>query len=345
MVFIWNCRHAGMRSEVIFFAALFIAGCGVEKEVLFSGTTMATSYHVKIVTGYFRSTSHIPDLIEKRLLEINNSMSTYIEDSEISHFNALVDTNATYNISDSFFYVMMQARYVHEITEGAWDGTVKPLIKLWGFEDQSLISRSIPEKKDIDALLSSVGFDQISISEKKYLQKQHANLTLDLASIAKGYAVDQLAGLMRTLKIDNFIVEIGGEVYASGLRKDGKKWKVGINQPETNAAFNDVYKTVTLQNKALATSGDYRNYFEINGKRYSHVLDPRTGYPVTNGVVSVTVISDQCTFADGLATGIMVMGHKKGLELVEQLKGVECMIIVKETDGTLADYYSEGFEF
>ena len=157
---------------------------------------------------------------------------------------------------------------------------------------------------------------KLMISEKGYLSKRNPHVSLDLGSIAKGYGVDQVAEVIRNNGIKNFLVEIGGEVYASGCKIDGGYWLVGINMPDKDALIGDIYKTVRLKNKALATSGDYRNFFEKKGAFYSHVIDPRTGYPVKNGIVSVSVVADDCTFADGLATAIMVAGHEKGLELV-----------------------------
>ena len=148
--------------------------------------------------------------------------------------------------------------------------------------------------------------------------------------------------LIRTNGIENFLVEIGGEVFASGLRKDGKQWRIGINRPQKDAPYDQVFKVLTLQDKAFATSGDYRNYFEIDGKRFSHILDPNNGYPVTNGVVSVSIMSDTCTFADGLATAVMVLGPEKGLKLVNSLDNTECLIVVQK-NGALNDYYSKGF--
>ena len=148
--------------------------------------------------------------------------------------------------------------------------------------------------------------------------------------------------LIRTNGIENFLVEIGGEVFASGLRKDGKQWRIGINKPQKDAPYDQVFKVSALQDKAFATSGDYRNYFEIDGKRFSHILDPGNGYPVTNGVVSVSIISDTCTFADGLATAVMVLGPEKGLNLVNTLDKTECLIVVQK-NGSLIEYYSKGF--
>ncbi|MBW2239078.1 MAG: FAD:protein FMN transferase, partial [Deltaproteobacteria bacterium] len=259
---------------------------------------MGTTYHITVVTGYFSSTKDLKDQIDQRLEEIIKSMSAFRKDSEISRFNANQNTGEKFKISDDFFNVMTVAKTVYELTGGAWDGTVKPLENLWGF-GSSENKKSIPAQSEIAALLPDIGFNNIEISSNHYLIKKKASISLDLASIAKGYGVDQLAALIRTSGIKNFLVEIGGEVFAAGFRKDGKKWRIGINRPKAGSPFNQVYKVVELHDKGFATSGDYRNFFEVDGKRFSHILNPKSGYPVNNGVVSVSVIADTCTFADG----------------------------------------------
>ena len=332
-----------IKTTVICFLLLLLAGCGVKKELQLSGKTMGTTYHIEVVTWYFKNLAGLKVKIDRRLEEINKSMSTFIKDSEISRFNAFNNTKEKFYASDDLLYVLTAAQYLYELTEGAWDGTIKPIEKLWGFGG-SEIKKSIPEKKEIKKLLPDTGFNLIEISENRYIIKKKASISLDLASIAKGYAVDQIAALIRINGMKNFLVEIGGEVYASGFRKDARPWRVGINRPQKDAPCDQVYKVVTLHDRALATSGDYRNFFEIDGKRYSHVFDPRTGYPVTNGVVSVSIVADRCILADGLATAVMVLGHKKGLELVNRLDQVECLIVVQGKDGSLTDYYSKGWE-
>ncbi len=144
--------------------------------------------------------------------------------------------------------------------------------------------------------------------------------------------------------LKNFLVEIGGELVASGRRKDGKLWRIGINRPRRDAAVNEIYQALDLNNRAFATSGDYRNFFEVDGVRYSHVIDPRTGFPVSNGVVSVSIIADNCTLADGLATAVMVMGPSKGLDLISRLKNVEGLIIVEKPNGSLGTHSSKRFD-
>jgi thiamine biosynthesis lipoprotein len=317
--------------------------CEAKKEHLIQGRTMGTTYHLKIVTGYFQGIKGLKNKIEKRLGEINQSMSTYIKDSEISRFNDLGQADVKFEVTDDFFRVMQMGKKVYDLSEGAWDATVNPLVDLWGF-GRAGRKNKIPPKRQVEALLPSIGFENIEIISPGYLIKKNASVTLDFSSIAKGYGVDAVAEVIHREGFQNYLVEIGGEVYASGLRKDGQPWRIGINRPQKDAAISNVYKVVRLQNKAFATSGDYRNFFEVNGIRYSHMIDPKTGYPVANGVVSVSIVSNTCTFADGLATAIMVMGHKNGLSLIDRLDDVEGLIVIEKPDGMLVDFYSRGFE-
>ncbi|MEJ2101566.1 MAG: FAD:protein FMN transferase [Desulfobacterales bacterium] len=329
---------------IILCIILFIStGVDAQQERLLEGRTMGTTYHIKVVTGAAAGINGLKEKIDRRLDEINRIFSTYIKDSEISRFNAWSRAGEKFRISADFIKVMKVGREIYQLSEGAWDGTVNPLVELWGFGPTRREIR-MPPAGIIHALLPKVGFNHIEIKEPNFLVKNLASVTLDLNSIAKGFAVDEVARLIAAAGFKNYLVEIGGEVYAAGLRQDGRKWRVGINMPRKDAAINEVYKAVSISNEAFATSGDYRNFFEIDGRRYSHVIDPRTGYPVSNGVVSVSIIADNCTLADGLATAIMVMGTEKGIELVNRMQNVECFIVVQKADGTLVDYYSAGIE-
>jgi thiamine biosynthesis lipoprotein len=328
---------------LVFIVTLFLCyGCSGNDYTIITGNTMGTTYHIKIFSRSFNNLSGLKNKITQRLNEINQSMSIYIDESEISRFNRTGTSGKKIYISDDFFNVMKVAEKIYRITDGAWDGTVKPLVHLWGF-DNSATAGSIPEHEYIEKTLSKIGFNKIEVSEKKFIVKNEAQITLDLASIAKGYAVDQIGQVIKNHGISNFIVEIGGEVYASGFKKNKKKWEIGISTPEKNAGFENVYKKIPLTNRALATSGDYRQFFEIKGIRYSHVINPKTGYPVNNGVVSVSILADKCILADGLATAVMVMGKEKGLKLINSLDGVECLIIIRKDDGSLSDYATSGF--
>ena len=314
-----------------------------KREHLIQGQTMGTTYLVRVVLEESQRISGLEGKIAKRLEEINRSMSTYQKDSEISRFNNFRQVRKKFRVSDDFYQVMMAARSIYHYSDGAWDGTIKPLVNLWGFGNADR-RNTIPSTQDIAALMPNIGFENIEIMESGFLRKKKPFVTLDLASIAKGYGVDQVAAVVRKKGFYNYLVEIGGEIFASGYRKDGRPWRIGINRPKAEAAFDDIYKVVNLHDEAFATSGDYRNFFVVEGTRYSHVIDPANGFPVANGVVSVSIIADTCTLADGLATAIMVMGAEKGLYLINRMKNVEGLIIVEKPDGSLTEYYSKGFK-
>ena len=324
--------------------AIFTAGFGYAKEILISGQTMGTTYHIKFVTADSKNTSDLKEKIDKRLEDINKSMSTYRKDSEISRFNALKITGQRFKVSLDLAQVIIESKRLYRLTGGAWDGSIYPLVNLWGFGIPERKSR-IPPKEEIARLLRDVGFNNIDLVDGRYLLKKKASVSIDLASIAKGYAVDKVAEFIKKEDIKNFLVEIGGEVYASGIRKDGQCWRIGVNRPRKEASYDEIYKIVALKDKAFATSGDYRNFFEVKGKRYSHILNPKTGYPVANGIVSVSIIAGTCAFADGLATAVMVMGREKGLGVVNGLDGAECLIVVQDKNGSFKDFASSGFVF
>ena len=327
---------------IVLIVLLVTTGAAAQTEHLIQGRTMGTTYHIKVVANDDAFVTGLKEKIDRRLLELNRVFSTYIKDSEISRFNAFNRVGEKFQISKDFMQVMRMARDIHRFSDGAWDGTVNPLVDLWGFGP----TRRKPQMPSADAIkteLLRVGFGRIQIIEPNFLAKNLVTVTLDLNSIAKGYAVDQISELVAANGLKNYLVEIGGEIYAAGLRPDGQRWRVGINRPQKEAAVNAVYKVVSIYNQAFATSGDYRNFFELDGVRYSHVIDPRTGYPVSNGVVSVSIIADNCTLADGLATAIMIMGAEEGVQLANRMDTVECFIVVEKSDGRLVNFYSAGF--
>jgi thiamine biosynthesis lipoprotein len=333
--------------KTILVASLFLGlaptACDFRKEMALEGHTMGTTYHIKVVTGPFAGLGDLHRNIERRLEQINRSMSTYDTESEISRFNRIAESRQPFPVSEDFQRVLQVARRLHRLTGGAWDGTVMPLVNLWGFGPRR-VERGMPEREEIADALAKVGFENLRLDPDGTLSKQRPDVTLDLASIAKGYGVDALAELTREAGFSDFLVEIGGEVYAGGRRLDGQPWRIGISVPEPGAPADRVRRTLPLEDRALATSGDYRNFFEMNGKRYTHIIDPRTGFPVATGVVSATVVAGDCTFADGLATALMVLDPLEGLALVNGLDGVEGLIMERIADGSLREHYSRGMQ-
>ena len=333
---------AAQRPLIFFLCLVVIAGCDNRAEFLLSGNTMGTTYNIKIIADRGIDIESLQKKIDQRLEQINDSMSTYRRKSEISRFNRFHEVGANFPITSDFLNVMTTGRKIYEYSDGAWDATIAPLLKLWGFYEKEGDS-NVPEAEDIRAILPNIGFHHILIRSGKFLVKVRPRVTLDLGSIAKGYGVDQIADLLKAEGIGSALVEIGGEVFAYGRKPDGSPWTVGINTPRKGSPLDSVYVAIPLTAAALATSGDYRQFFESGGKSYSHILDPRTGYPVNNGVVSVSVLAGSCTLADGLATAIMVMGAENGLQLIERLDGVECLIILHDGENRLRDLHSSGF--
>jgi thiamine biosynthesis lipoprotein len=303
---------------------------------------MGTTYHVTVITTGAGSIDGLQAKIEGRLDEVNRNLSTWIEDSEISRFNRLREVGAEFPISEDLLRVMKAAAEIFAASDGAWDGTVRPLVDLWGFGPGGPVP-SAPSAERIAAAKAEVGFDMIEIRPLGALVKRHPSVTVDLSSIAKGYGVDAVAEVMRREGFTDFLVEIGGEVYAAGARRDGGAWRVGVNRPDPEADPDEVYRVVPLAGRALATSGDYRSYVLEDGIRRSHVIDPRSGQPVANGVVSASVLAPSCTQADGLATAVMVMGAEAGLALVERLDNVEALVLVERQGGFLEKHASSGF--
>ncbi len=320
---------------------------------MFSGKTMGTTYHIRVVMPlqkdrgvhsihHIQAKNNLKKGIETQLKAVNQSMSVYSPSSEISIFNQ-AEKNQPIKISSDFYVVMCTGQNLYKITNGAWDGTLKPLVDLWGFGTEHQIS-TLPPRSTIEKCLKKTGFKHITILDNPpALEKAFSDITIDLGSIAKGFGVDSIAELLRKNGYSNFLVEIGGEVFAGGEKSTAAPWMVGISKPDKGGNPNAVYTAFPLSNQALATSGDYRNFITIEGRTYSHIINPVNGYPVANGVVSTSVVASNCTFADGLATALMVMGAEKGVKLVNSIKETECLIVVRSDDGTLTDYFSRDF--
>ncbi|NKF49217.1 FAD:protein FMN transferase [Shewanella sp. WXL01] len=263
--------------------------------------------------------------IEQRLSNINSAMSTWDKQSELSQINhSSVTTNIT--MSPELTHVVVEAKRLAELTQGALDVTVTPLIQLWGFGEDSK-ARTQPSDAAIAHAMTQVGIDKISINGNQ-LTREHDEVRINLSAIAKGYGVDAIAEVLKENGINNFLVDIGGEVKVSGTKQD-EPWVVGIEKPAAYAA--NPMTAIALTNKAVATSGDYRNYFKQDGKHYSHIINPKTGKPVPHQVVSTTVIHDSCMTADGLATALMIMPIKDSLALAEKM-ALPVMIIENQVD-------------
>ena len=318
---------------ILFFISFSLLGCSRSEEplmVVVSGPTMGTSYNIKYLSSpkVSKTDEQITKVIADSLLLINNLMSTYSKESEISRFNQSA-INTWFSISKDTYEVILQAQELSELTMGSFDITVAKLVDLWGF-GPTLQADQVPLAEDIAGLLQDVGYQQIEVKDTPYALLKRKNLSIDLSAIAKGYAVDIIAGVLDNADIDNYLVEIGGEIRAKGAKQDGSAWRIAIESPVVTERA--VHKVIELNDYGVATSGDYRNYFEKNGKRYSHTIDPITGYPITHKLASVTIIAQTTALADALATAFMVMGEEKSIRFAETNK-VAAFLIVKTDDG------------
>lgn len=320
-------------------AAVLLAGCSKSPEVIsLAGSTMGTTYHIKVVAN-----DRMPDaqLLQARidllLDKVNNEMSTYRPNSELSQFNAL-EPGQPIKVSDDTIKVIKEGVRLNKTTNGALDITLGPLVNLWGFGPDKRPTK-IPSQATIDATMQRTGIDGISIDGNQ-LMKTKPSLYVDLSSVAKGFGVDQVAEMLEGYQPQGYLVEIGGEIRAKGTKPGDLPWRIAVEKPTEQD--RQVQQVIEPGNIAMATSGDYRIYYEEEGERFTHIIDPRTGYPVKHRLASVTVLNKQCMTADGYATAMMVLGTEKSLALAEK-EHLAVMLIEKQDDGFKV-YYSSAFK-
>lgn len=280
------------------------------------GSTMGTTFSVKVVAPPGElDLAELRQDIESTLESINNTMSTYRDDSELAQFNASSDVDWI-EVSADLCGAVEAAQVVSQFTDGAFDVTVGPLVNLWGFGPSGAVQEP-PSNEQVAAAMANTGYTKLHVDcAVPALRKETAGVYVDLSAFAKGHGVDSVAGLLDDRALPHYLVEIGGELRMRGTNAKGENWAIAIETPMRTA--RTVQSVVRLTNTAMATSGDYRNYFEHDGRHYSHTIDPRTGYPVTHNGASVTVIAESAAFADAAATALLVLGPDDGLKLAEQ---------------------------
>ena len=302
---------------------------------------MGTSYQVTAkATAYQRLFLH--KTLKKELNHLIQIASTYEQDSFITTFNKTKTFVLETPIPEDFLVLFKLGKQLYKQSKGAWDPTILPLLRLWGF-DTATPSYTPPSKDKLIEIQHTIGFNKVTLNKQGYLQKNHPDLAIDLSSIAKGFAVDKIAEMLEKKGVDNYLVDIGGEIYAKGKNKTKRRWVIGINTPQPNAKPSSFSERVTVSNKALATSGDYRQFFTHNNTVYSHILDPRTGMPIQHNTVSVSILAPTCRLADGLATTCLVLGKDEGLKLLENYKNVEGLFYVKDEHNNITKTATSGF--
>jgi len=299
------------------------------RDWLLSGRTMGTTYHITVVdapAGLDKQS--LQQQIDTELQQVNQEMSTYIDDSELMRFNRGPVGEAV-PVSAHLALVVDKALDIYRRSGGAFDITVGPLVNLWGFGPQPEPD-NVPSDADIARLDKIVGSDALTVEHNPERITRSRPVELDLSAIAKGHGVDRVAELLQAQGIHSYLVEIGGELRTLGKNPQGVDWRIGVERPDPGGRA--VQEPIAVSGKAVATSGDYRNYYERNGVRYAHTIDPRTGRPLRHRLASVTVIADNCAEADGLATALNVLGADAGLKLAEK-EGLPVFMLVKTDEG------------
>ena len=307
-----------------------------QEVIWFNGKTMGPiTYNVK----YFDETKrNFKPQVDSLLVVFNQSLNTYIPTSEISQFNK-VDS---FKFELPFFLPALEAaRNIYDETNGAFDPSIGPLIDAWGFGPGTQVG---PDSLHIDSLKQFIGYDKITFDNKK-VTKSDARTTISFSASAKGYGVDVVADYLKRNGIDNYFVEIGGEVVASGKNLErNTPWIVGILDPDSDELNQFAYAQVALDNRAMATSGNYFNYHVIDGIKYGHTISPTTGYPIQHNLLSASVFAEDCQTADALATAFMVMGKEKSIDFLKEHSEYNAYLIFSKPDGSHGDFATEGIK-
>ena len=313
-------------------SACFPSNPSKNTEVLLQGRTMGTTYNIKVVATEEQVIElKLQQQIDAALKQVNQEMSTYIAESELSKFNQSTSAEAI-EISVGLTRVIKESIRLGNLSGGKLDVTVGPLVNLWGFGPEQR-----PEKVPSDAILSAtnerVGLQNL-VLEGNLLSKKIPDLYIDLSTIAKGYGVDIIAELIESNGLTHYLVEIGGEMRLRGFKHTGELWAIAIEKPilDQSGVERAVHQVIIPKDNAVATSGDYRNYFEADGRRFSHIIDPSTGKPIDHNLVSVTVVHPSSMTADGLSTTLMVMGMEKGMAFASE-NNLAALFISKTENG------------
>jgi FAD:protein FMN transferase len=309
----------------------------------FEFRTMGTTMHITLYSpGMDKAIlkKHADEAFAE-VKRVENLMSLWNKDSEICRLNSS-KTGEWTTLDKATFEIIEKAIRISKITEGAFDITVNPLVNLWGFGSKSKDEHKIPPDDKISDALEKVGYKKINLDgEKSAVSFAQDGVTIDLGGIAQGYGSDVAINALKKSGVSQAMVELGGEVRVLGRNKDGKKWRVGIRHPLKE---DELLGVLELEDESVSTSGDYQSYFVVDGIRYSHIIDPKTGKPTTSGIASVTIVGKECADADALATGFMVLPFEKGCQLLESLPDYEGIIARRVGDDKLDIFVTEGLK-
>ena len=326
-----------MRKFIILSCCCFFLCCNeeeVKKEINVNGFAQGTTYNITYIST---DGNNYQRAIDSLLIEIDNSMSTYQKSSIISKFNR---ADSILEVDQFFLEVLTISKEVYQVSEGAFDPTVAPIVNAWGFGFENINNT---DSSTIDSLLDFVGFDKIATVNNTVI-KEKKGIMLDFNAIAQGYSVDVLCKMLESNGITSYLVEVGGELRAKGNNINDTLWRVGIDKPLPDLKNRELEAVVNLNNKALATSGNYRKFYEKNGVKYAHTINPKTGYPVQHSLLSATVVADNCALADAYATVFMVVGLEKSKKILANNKALEGLLIYSDEKNNLNTYTTDGLK-
>ena len=324
-----------LKASFLFVCALLLSACQpAEEATRWQGGVMGTRYHITITSDQPIAPG-LESQVAELLVSLDQRFTTYSEESELMVLNRQ-PIGEPLQVSAELYAVLSEAAEIYRLSDGAFDPTVGPLVELWGF-GRAPSSGQLPTDETIAAQLERVGLQGLALLDGQRAVRL-APIAVDLSAIAKGYAVDAVADLLDANALHDYMVEVGGELRLGGYNAQGSPWRIAIESP---VQFGQVERVVEVSDSAMATSGDYHNYFTVDGVRYSHTIDPRTGRPVPRGLVSVTVLAESSMRADAMATALSVMGAEHGLALAEQLDLPVYLISLR--DGELVAQSSRAF--
>jgi FAD:protein FMN transferase len=327
-----------MKYFFVIFIGFIIVGCKddapIKQKMVVEGFAQGTTYNVTYISK--NGVNHQRS-IDSMLIEIDNSLSTYQKRSVISKFN---QADSVFEVDQMFMDVFQISKDVYTASNGAFDPTVAPVVNSWGFGFENLHST---DSSVIDSLIQFVDFNKIAVVDNK-VTKATKGMMLDFNAVAQGYSVDVLAELLESRGIENYLVEVGGELKAKGLNMNDTLWRIGIDRPLPDLKEREIEAIVNLENKALATSGNYRKFYEKDGLKYSHTINPKTGYPVNHNLLSATVVTDNCGVADAYATVFMVVGLDEAKKILTQNKTLEALLIYSDENGELQTFTTDGLK-
>jgi len=300
------------------------------QEFLVQGEAQGTTYTVKYIGT---EQKELKTKLDSLLYEVDKSMSTYKQTSLISQLNQ----SDSGRIDSMFETVFNMSVDISLITNGAFDPSLGPLFKAWGFD---YAGPTAMDSAMVDSLMNFCGMNQFVLTDG-FIQKRNKAASLNFNAIAQGYAVDLMAALLRKHGINEYYVELGGELKVRGKNTKNELWRIGIDKPLGENLERELQHIVKLENKAMATSGNYRNYHEIDGKKYSHTIDPATGFPVKRNILSATVMVSSCAYSDAFATAFMVMGVEASINLIEKVDRISAILIYSDEHGNIQSYISQ----